>query len=151
MKKLSIIFLSIFLFSLGTTVAQNSFRGFRDDCIRESKLNLSDEQKEKFSELRLSHRENVIDLRAKLEKNRIEKRRLMNADNLDKEKILSLVEENNRIKGEIQKSRVEMLLKMRELLTDEQKEKLGNNFCNDFKRKKHKRFNKKSNRNFKKF
>jgi Spy/CpxP family protein refolding chaperone len=89
-------------------------------------LKLSDEQAQKFSDLRLETEKRNIDLRSEIQKNRLELRKLMSAKELDSKKILELTNRNSELQAKIKEAHVKNLIEMNKLLTDEQKEIFAN-------------------------
>ena len=83
---------------------------------------LSKEQKEAIHKIMVELEKEMIDLRASLEKKHIELRELMIA--ADEAKLYAKIDEIGKLRTDIQKKRVKMMLDIRNLLTDEQKEKL---------------------------
>jgi len=88
-------------------------------------LNLTSAQKEKLAKLRLSLQEETLDLRTQLMKKRLELRKLWLENTPDRTKIYSLINEVSKIRAEIYKEMVDSFLKLRDILTPEQLEKLS--------------------------
>lgn len=82
---------------------------------------LTTEQKEKIAVMRIDHQKGTIDLRADLQKKRLDLRTLMMATSPNEKKINAVIEEMGALKTQLQKQRVSHLLKVRELLTPEQR------------------------------
>jgi len=82
---------------------------------------LTAEQMEKISALRTDHQKNSIDLRADLQKKRLDLRTLMTATEPNEKKINGVIEEMGSLRTQLQKQRVSHWLKVREILTPEQR------------------------------
>ncbi len=86
-------------------------------------LNLSDDQKTKIDEIRYNHQMAIVDLRAEQKKNRISQNQIWKNDELNKQEYLDLVTRGNEIHSELKMMRAEMMMNIREILTEEQREK----------------------------
>ncbi|MEN8194452.1 MAG: Spy/CpxP family protein refolding chaperone [Bacteroidota bacterium] len=95
-----------------------NFEGSRIQVL----LNLTDEQSNKFNDIRYNHQKSVIDIRAEIQKNRIEVRKMMADNKIDSDKLLQLTETNNDMHGKIKTSRTQMWLDIYNILNDDQKE-----------------------------
>ncbi len=84
-------------------------------------LNLTDEQASQISDLRLQLQKEMLPLRSKLITKRNELKLLLTADKPDQGKINQKVEEISKIRTEIQKKQITHRLKIRSLLTEEQR------------------------------
>ena len=82
---------------------------------------LTTEQTEKISTMRIDHQKGTIDLRADLQKKQLDLRTLMMAAKPNEKKIHAVIEEMGALKTQLQKQRVSHGLKVRELLTPEQR------------------------------
>ncbi|MCK4857098.1 MAG: periplasmic heavy metal sensor [candidate division Zixibacteria bacterium] len=87
------------------------------------KLNLSREQKEQLRSLRTLHRKEMIPLRADIKVAEIELREMIHNDAQGSE-IDRKIEAIGRMRTEIEKKKVSHRVKMRSLLTPEQREKM---------------------------
>jgi Spy/CpxP family protein refolding chaperone len=115
-----VMVLAVFMFSLATVYAQSPGRGMgmqADDDFPK----LTTEQKEQMADLRSEHQKAMIPIRADLRVKQVEFRDMMrnDASQADMEKKL---DEIGRLKTEISKMRLDHRLKMRAILTDEQRE-----------------------------
>lgn len=122
MKTLIIALGTLFLFSMVSfSQPKQKFhkRDFKENIIE--KLNLTEEQKDKISDLRTSHQKEMIDLKADLQKKIIDMRELHKNQNLTRKEMLSAVESINTIKNQISIAKVNHGMDMFELLTAEQK------------------------------
>jgi len=82
---------------------------------------LTAEQMEKVGALRTEHQKGMIDLRADLQKKRLDLRTLMTATEPNEKKINAVIEEMGALRTQLQKQRVSHWLKVREMLTPEQR------------------------------
>ncbi len=89
-----------------------------------NRLNLTAEQKEKIANLRLTFKEETLDLYSQLARKRLEIQKLLREESLDLTRVYGLVDEMAPIQAEIQKKAIEFGLKVKNLLTKEQLEKL---------------------------
>lgn len=96
----------------------------------QNELNLTDIQKEKIQEIRFNHEEIKIEIKSELDKNRLEIKKLISSDDVNENGLLNLVEKSGQLKSDLEKERVKMWLKIRNLLTDEQKEIWKSKFHN---------------------
>lgn len=100
-------------------------RNLNQERVRwQERLNLTQEQREKIAQLRLSFQEETLDLRNQLQKKGIELQKLWLEENPDKNKIYSILDEIARIRAEINKKLVDYLLELKKILTPEQLEKI---------------------------
>ncbi len=83
--------------------------------------NLSDEQREKISDLRIEHYKAVSPLSSQVRINRARIDALMKEDEPDMNNIQNLIEENGKILTDIRSSHAKHRAEIRKLLTDEQK------------------------------
>ena len=84
-------------------------------------LNLTEDQKAEVKEIHLARMKEIQPLKDELRINRAKLNALMNKDNPDMKEIVSLIEANGMILTNIQVKRIESKMKVRALLTDEQK------------------------------
>jgi Spy/CpxP family protein refolding chaperone len=82
---------------------------------------LTTEQMEKINAMRIDHQKGTIDLRADLQKKQLDLRTLMMASKPNEKEIHAVIEEMGAVKTQLQKQRVSHGLKVRELLTPEQR------------------------------
>lgn len=82
---------------------------------------LTDSQKEQIKAIRLEHAKSVKPLKNELGEKRARLRTLTTAETTDKSAVSSLVDEMNQLRGEIFKGEVMARLKVRDILTEEQK------------------------------
>ena len=88
-------------------------------------LELTDEQKEKMSDLRSAHQKAMIDLRAAHQKARIDLGEIRNQDNPSASDIQAKVDAVTAAQGKIMAREIQHNIDVKNLLTAEQKEKLG--------------------------
>lgn len=84
-------------------------------------LNLTDEQKAELKEIHLAQMKLVQPMKDEISINKAKINAQIHKDNPDMKEITSLVEANGKILTEIQVNSIESKIKMRALLTDEQK------------------------------
>lgn len=132
MKKIfiGIIAITIILVLVSDIYAQKSKGRFMKNRDGIEKLNLSEVQKTQFDEIRFAHQEKVIDLRSELQKNKLELKKLFSSTDVKEADILSLTEKNNKIKADIQNSRVKMWFDINKILDENQKKIWKDNFNN---------------------
>ena len=88
-------------------------------------LELTDEQKEKMSDLRSAHQKAMIDLRATHQKARIDLGEVRKQDNPSASDIQAKVDAVTAAQGKIMAREIQHNIDVKNLLTAEQKEKLG--------------------------
>ena len=88
-------------------------------------LELTDEQKEKMSDLRSAHQKAMVDLRAAHQKARIDLGEIRKQDNPSASDIQAKVDAVTAAQGKIMAREIQHNIDVRNLLTAEQKEKLG--------------------------
>lgn len=128
MKRITIITLALVLFTGITLSAQPAWGNNRNYDGKPrfgqqrmmEKLNLTDEQKDQFADIRLQNEKKDIELQSQIKLTRLEKREEMLKDSPDKSTILSLTEKITNLQGERKTNKIEMMFAMRELLTPEQ-------------------------------
>jgi Spy/CpxP family protein refolding chaperone len=91
------------------------------------KLNLTDEQKSKIAELRISHQKEMVDLKADLEKKLLSLKELRLKDNIDRNSVLATVNDINQARNKIAIARANNIMDMYELLTPDQQKTLKEN------------------------
>jgi Spy/CpxP family protein refolding chaperone len=84
-------------------------------------LDLTEEQKDQIKQIHLAHMKDVQPLKDELKINRAKVNALLKNDDPDMEKIVSLVEADGKLLTQIQVKSIEQKIKVRSLLTDEQK------------------------------
>jgi Spy/CpxP family protein refolding chaperone len=118
-----IIFLiSIFLFQ--NLLAQNRNKeGFNhENYPMYKRLNLTEEQQDQISTMKINHQMEMVDLKANLEKNEIELTSLKNKGNYTREQYLAAIRSINSARDEIAISRAEFQMDVYQILDDKQKE-----------------------------
>ena len=84
-------------------------------------LDLADDQKAEIKEVRLAKLKKIQPLKDEAKINKAKINALVNKDNPDMKKIVSLVEANGKIMTQMQVIKIDGKIKVRALLTDEQK------------------------------
>ena len=138
MKKLIYaVLISLFVVIGFTTLIANTKngKGLKKDQ-RLEKLNLTEQQKVKFDEIKFEFRENNIDLEANMKKNKLEIQKIMATGNIDENTLMNFIDKGSVLMSEKRKSRVQMWLNVREILDDSQKKIWTKNFKNFGERKK---------------
>lgn len=129
MKKLNnlfVLFFVVLFVGSSLTFAQPYRKMQRGDnnCWLEQNLNLTDQQQEALSNLRYDHQMKASELRAKIQQNRLTIQKMFDDDEINRDAAMKLVDENNSLRGELRKMRVDMRIETNSLLTDEQKAEL---------------------------
>lgn len=91
-------------------------------------LELTAEQTKSINEIKLEFEKKAVDIRANIEKERINKREIRTSKNIDKSKFLTSEKKLGELRNELRLLAAEYWLKGYDVLTDEQKEKVG--ICN---------------------
>ena len=116
------ILISIFIFQ--NLLAQNCYKdNFNSDNYPMYKrLNLTEEQQDQMSTMKINHQMEMVDLKANLEKNEIELTSLKNKGNYTREQYLAAIQSINSARDEIAISRAEFQMDVYQILDDKQKE-----------------------------
>ena len=85
-----------------------------------NKLKLTNEQKDKFKDLRTAFQKNMVDLRADLKKNKIDLKALKSKDNLNRDDVIAAVDKVNKSRDAISLAVANHLFDMYQVLTPEQ-------------------------------
>jgi len=85
------------------------------------KLNLTDEQQDQISTLRLNHQMEMIDLKANLEKRKVEMAKLKNNGNYTREEFINKVVAINSARDQISISKANFQMDVYQILDDTQK------------------------------
>ena len=109
------------------------------------KLNLTEDQKTKFDEIRFAHQEKAIDLKSQLRKNQLEIKKIFASNEINESDVISLTGKNNNIKADLKNSNVKMWFDVNKILNDDQKQIWKNNF-RDFRENRKAKFEKSGNR-----
>lgn len=88
------------------------------------KLNLTEDQQEKLKELSYSHQEKVLEIKQKIEREQLELRKLVDADEPGEAKIKAKIREIGSLRTDLQLAQVDTYFAAREILTDEQIQKI---------------------------
>jgi len=117
------------IFFIGTTMifaqpqknfkrGSKDFNGFRVQTM----LKLTDEQSEKFNDIKYNHQISVVDIQAEIQKNQIEVKKMMADNKIDSDKLLQLTNANSELHGKIKASKTQMWIDVYNILNDDQKE-----------------------------
>jgi len=87
-------------------------------------LNLTEDQQDKLKELCYSHQEKVLEIKQKIEREQLELKKLMDVDEPNESKIKAKVREIGSLRTDIQLTQVDLYFAARNILTDEQIEKI---------------------------
>jgi Spy/CpxP family protein refolding chaperone len=125
MKLKSIIIISLSIAFLGAMalVAQNQHgekRGNKNFRMYQ-KLNLTEEQQDQISTMKINHQMELVDLGGNLEKKKLEMAEMKNYGNYSREQYIAAVESINTAKDEIAISRANFKMDIYELLDADQK------------------------------
>ena len=85
------------------------------------KLNLTDQQKEKIADLRISFQKQMIDLRADLQKSKLDLKALRLNDNLSRADVTAAVEKINKNRDAISLAVANHMMDVYEILTPDQR------------------------------
>ena len=88
------------------------------------KLNLTPEQQELMKKLLLDQREKMVDHQAKLQKAALKQTDVLMADPLDEKALMEAVEETSKVRTEMAKGQIQILIDVRKALTEEQRKTL---------------------------
>ena len=84
------------------------------------KLNLNDQQKQKFADMKITFEKKMVDLRADLKKNRLDLRALRVNSNFNRNDVIAAVEKVNKSRNAISIAVANHMLDMYEVLTPDQ-------------------------------
>jgi len=85
-------------------------------------LNLTEEQQDQISTMKINHKMEMVDLKANLQKNEIELTSLKNKGNYTRDQYLSAIRSINSARDEIAISRAEFQMDVYQILDDKQKQ-----------------------------
>jgi len=85
-------------------------------------LKLTHDQEKQFKDIRYERRKKAIDMHSQIQKNRLEIKHMVVNNNIDEKRLLSIIDENSKIQGELKNSEVKSWLSIRKILTPEQQE-----------------------------
>lgn len=91
----------------------------------ESKINLTDAQKDQIEKLRLDHQKAMIDLKAKLEKARIESREVMSKDDFSRSEYLAAHNKMAKFREDIQLAAANHRMDVLDLMNKDQRKILA--------------------------
>lgn len=110
------------------------------------KLNLTDQQKQKFADLRITFEKKMVDLRADLKKDKLDLQALRVNGNFNRKDVIAAVEKVNKSKDAISIAVANHLLDMYEVLTPEQQKIWQENAPKFWNMKQHRRMMERPNR-----
>ncbi len=84
------------------------------------KLNLTDQQKQKFADMRIAFEKKMIDLKANFQKDKLDLKALRVNGNFDRKDVIAAVEKMNKSKNDISLAVANHMLDMYEVLTPDQ-------------------------------
>jgi Spy/CpxP family protein refolding chaperone len=125
----AIVGLTIFISGLGYSQQMNrqkNIRPMRQKMERTGKmdlmkkLNLTDQQKQKFADMRITFKKKMVDLKADLQKNKIDLKALRVNGNFNRSDIIAAVKKVNQSKDAISLAVANHMVDMYEVLTPEQ-------------------------------
>lgn len=99
-------------------------RGFGKGYIFD-KLNLTEEQENKFDDMRIKHQKEMVDLKSELEKAQLDLKQLTNDGNYSRNDFLSAHKKVQTARTKIGDSWANHRMDMRDILTSEQRTKLA--------------------------
>lgn len=97
-----------------------------------SPLNLEEEVLQKMKEMRLKHKEEVLELKNQIEKKELEMEKVLIEKKLDFNKILSIHDEMANLRQKISRKMIEQKIEMYKLIPDDKKEKAREMFLHKF-------------------
>jgi len=116
------ILISIFIFQNLLAQNRNKDNFNSDNYPMYKRLNLTEEQQDQISTMKINHQMEMVDLKANLEKNEIELTSLKNKGNYTREQYLAAIRSINSARDEIAISRAEFQMDVYQILDDKQKE-----------------------------
>ena len=125
MKKSIIIFTAAIMFmalnqeSFSQRKEHRNFEVGKANLIE--RLNLTNQQKEKFESLRFSYQETMIKLKSELELQELEIKKIQSSEKISRNDLIKAVQEINQIKNKIALADVNHEMDIYELLDDSQK------------------------------
>jgi Spy/CpxP family protein refolding chaperone len=96
--------------------------GAQQNCRMAEFLNLTDNQIDKFQEMRIDHMKDVEKYRSEIRQNMLDIKKMLNADDIDREAITSLTDKNYELRGKIRNSAQSLWFDLYDNLNTEQKE-----------------------------
>lgn len=124
-RKIIYAVIGVFVIGMIGSVNAEDHRANRRGMRGMAALELTDEQKEKMSDLRSAHQKAMVDLRAAHAKARIDLGEIRKEDNPSASDIQAKVDAVTAAQGKIMAREIQHSMDIKNLLTDEQKEKLG--------------------------
>lgn len=116
-----ILFLSMMNFSDGySQQRERKFNKFKQDKVID-KLNLSDEQSNKISDLRTKHQKSMVDMKADMQKAMIDLKEVRKSNDLNRSKLVSATEKVSNIRNKMALEKANHQMDIFELLDADQK------------------------------
>ena len=115
------ILISIFIFQNLLAQNRNKDNFNSDKYPMYKRLNLTEEQPNQISTMKINHQMEMVDLKANLERNEIELTSLKNKGNYTREQYLAAIRSINSARDEIAISRAEFQMDVYQILDDIQK------------------------------
>ncbi len=116
-----ILLVSSFGFSQMRQKGNWDSRGTRMEMMMK-KLNLTDDQQKKITDLRLQHQERMIDLTSELKKKELQKEKILSGDQVRRSDLLNVTKEIGDIKNKISAERVNHQMDVYDLLDSNQRQ-----------------------------
>jgi Spy/CpxP family protein refolding chaperone len=120
-KAVFVVLISVFVCPLAVSQPKSGLNMKR----LESKLNLTETQKDQIEKLRLEHQKSMVDLKAKLEKARIESREVMSKDDFSRSEYLAAHNKMARLREDIQLAAANHRMDVLELMNKDQRKILA--------------------------
>jgi Spy/CpxP family protein refolding chaperone len=98
-----------------------NMRGTRMEMMMK-KLQLTDDQQKKISDIRLQHQERMIDLTSELKKKELQKEKILSGDQVQRNDLLKITSEIGEVKNKIAAERVNHQMDVYNLLDANQKQ-----------------------------
>ena len=137
MKKTYFIILSLILFYSLTAYSHGGYgrvKWWKDaDVVKE--LNLTEDQVDVIEQIFNSNKGQIADLNSQLKQKQSEFRSKIEDPNSSRDEVLELNDEVVQLKTKLKRLRLDMLLKIREVLTPEQRQNLHKIRFTEFKKK----------------
>lgn len=129
MKGLKYILISVLILVLFNSFGYSQMRergdrnqhGARMEMMMK-KLQLTDDQQKKITDLRLQHQERMIDLTSELKKQQLQKEKILTADQIQRSDLLNVTQEIGNIKNKIAAERVNHLMDVYNILDANQRQ-----------------------------
>jgi Spy/CpxP family protein refolding chaperone len=121
--KISILSMLVLVFGCSVAFSQHG-EGWNLKKL-ESKLNLTDTQKDQIEKLRLNHQKDMVDLKAKLQKARIESKEVMSKDEFTRNEYLAAQNKMIKLREEIHLAAANHRMDVLDLMNKDQRKILA--------------------------